>query len=191
MLDDYSRFILAWGLKTDMTAASISELVEQAVEWAGMRQVPVEDHTRLVSDNWSSCLSHAFEDYLRMLQIWHIRCSPHLPQPSGKLERFHETSKARLNLLVSTSPEHLRVAMAEFIKSYSHSRYHERIGNVTPADVYYGRREGILKRKEEQHRQTLYERFQYNHSRTTNRATGESEAQNRSLSDRLNHSQRC
>jgi len=28
--------------------------------------------------------------------------------------------------------------------------------------VYYGRREEILKRREEQKRQTLYERFEYN-----------------------------
>jgi putative transposase len=31
--DDYSRFILAWDLKRDMTAQSISEVVQQAVEW--------------------------------------------------------------------------------------------------------------------------------------------------------------
>jgi len=35
-------------------------------------------------------------------------------------------------------------------------------GNVAPADVYYGRREEILKRQEEQNGQTFYERFEYN-----------------------------
>jgi putative transposase len=42
-LDDYSRFILAWDLKLDMTAESISEVVQRAVEWTGMERVPVED----------------------------------------------------------------------------------------------------------------------------------------------------
>lgn len=191
VLDDYSRMILAWDLKADMTSASISEVVEQAVEWTGMKNVPVEDRTRLVSDNGSSYLSHAFEDYLRMLRIRHIRCAPHHPQTNGKIERFPETLKARLNLLVYTSPEELRRAMAEFIKFYNHRRYHEGIGNVTPTDVYYGRREEILRRREEQKQKTLYERFQYNRGQRTNRATGESEAQNRSLSDGLGHSQRC
>jgi transposase InsO family protein len=67
-----------------------------------------------------------------------------------------------MNLLVWSSPEELRAAIAEFIEFYDQRRYHEGIGNVAPADVYYGRREEILKRREEQKRQTLYERFEYN-----------------------------
>jgi putative transposase len=191
VLDDYSRMILAWELKTDMTSVSISEVVERAVEFTGMKDVPVEDRTRLVSDNGSSYLSHAFEDYLQMLQIRHIRCAPHHPQTNGKIERFHETLKARLNLLVYTSPEQLRAAMAEFIEFYNQRRYHEGIGNVTPADVYYGRRGQILQRREEQKRQTLYERFRYNLGQKTNRATGEPEAHNCSLSEGLNNSHKC
>ena len=72
-----------------------------------------------------------------------------------------------------------------------HRASHEGIGNVTPADMYYGRREEILKRREEQKQQTLYERFQYNLAQKNNRATGEPEVRNRSLSDGLNNSQRC
>ena len=41
------------------------------------------------------------------------------------------------------------------------------------ADVYYGRREAILKRKEEQKRVTLEKRFRYNHSRLDRRTTRE------------------
>jgi putative transposase len=162
VLDDYSRFILAWDLKGDMTAQSISEVVQQAVEWTGMAQVPVEDRTRLLSDRGPGFMAKALEDYLRMLDIRHIYCSPYHPQTNGKLERFHETLKARLNLLVYTSLEALREAMAEFIGLYNHRRYHEWIGNVTPADVYYGRREEIFRRRKEQKQATLEGRFRYN-----------------------------
>lgn len=148
----------------------------------------MESKKRLVSDNGSSYLSHAFEDYLRMLAIRHIRCAPHHPQTNGKIERFHETLKARLNLLVYTSPEQLRVALGEFIEFDNHRRYHEGIGNVTPTDVYYARREEILKRREEQKQRTLYERFRYNPGQKQNRVTGESETQNRSLSETPNDS---
>jgi hypothetical protein len=36
--------------------------------------------------------------------------------------------------------------------------------------VYYGRREEILKRREEQKRQTLYERFEYNRAQRSHAA---------------------
>ncbi len=145
-----------------MTTASISEVVEQAVEWTGIRGVPVEDRTCLLTDNGPGFISRAFEEYLAMLQIRHIRCSPHHPQTNGKPERFHQTAKARLNLLVYPSPESLERALEEFIAFYNHQRYHEGIGNVTPADVYYGRREQILKRREEQKQQTILRRLDYN-----------------------------
>ena len=47
MLDDFSRFVLASDLKPDMTAHSISNVVEQAVAFTGMRRVPAEETLRL------------------------------------------------------------------------------------------------------------------------------------------------
>ncbi len=84
-----------------------------------------------------------------------------------------------------------RAATAEFIDFCNHRRYHEGIGNVTPADVYFGRREEILSRRDEQKRLTLYERFQHNLGQRTNRATGKPEVRNRSLSEALSDFQKC
>jgi len=36
------------------------------------------------------------------------------------------------------------------------------VGNVTPADVYYGRREEILRRRTEQKQRTIEQRLRYN-----------------------------
>jgi putative transposase len=58
VLNDYSRFILAWDLKLNMTAESISEVVQQAVKWTEMEQVPVE-RTRLLSDRGPGYLNIA------------------------------------------------------------------------------------------------------------------------------------
>ena len=82
-----------------MTAQSISAVVQQAVEWTGMEHVLVQDGTR---HHGSGYLAQAFEDYLRMLAVRHICCysSPHHPQSTGKLERFHERLNACVNLVV-------------------------------------------------------------------------------------------
>ena len=92
---------------------------------------------------------------------------------NGKLQRFHETLRFRLNPLVFTSPEALRGAMAEFIEFYNDRRYHEGIGNATPADVYYGRWEEILIRRKEQKQATLEHRFQYNLGQAPNPTRGQ------------------
>jgi putative transposase len=63
--------------------------------------------------------------------------------------------------------------MAEFIEFYNHRRYHEGIGNVTPADGSYGRREEILKQRKEQKQTTPESRFRYNLGQAPNQTRSE------------------
>jgi len=66
VMDDFSRFILAWELKPDITAASLVDVVQEAVDLTSMADVPVEDRTVLLSDNGPGYLSRQFNDYLRV-----------------------------------------------------------------------------------------------------------------------------
>ena len=56
----------------------------------------------------------------------------------------------------------LERAIADFVDYYNYRRYHKALGNVTPADVLYGRREEILKRRKEVRAQTIQHRRDYN-----------------------------
>jgi putative transposase len=44
-------------------------------------------------------------------------------------------------------PYELKEALGNFVNYYNHQRYHESLDNVTPADVYFGKKEKILKRR--------------------------------------------
>jgi RNA-directed DNA polymerase len=161
VLDDYSRFILAWRLQQDMTASSLIEVVQEAVDRTGMTEVPLRDRTALLSDNGPGYLSHAFAGYLRLVGIRHIVAAPYHPQTNGKIERYHRTLKSRVKLLVYEAPSALEQAIAGFVDYYNHHRYHEGVGNVTPADVYFGRREDVLASRKEIRERTTELRKQY------------------------------
>ena len=110
---------------------------------------PVQDRTRLLSDNGSGYVSRAFRGYLHLVGIRHILAAPFHPQTNGKLERYHQTIKQDVNQVPYEVPSDLEEAIAAFVGYYNHKCYHMALGNVTPADVLNGRREQILQRRNE------------------------------------------
>jgi putative transposase len=162
VMDDYSRFILAWKLQKDMSANSLIEVVQGAVDATGITDVPVEDRTRLLSDNGAGYVSKAFRDYLNLVGIKHILAAPYHPQTNGKVERYQQSLKREVNQLPYELPGQLERAIADFVDYYNCRRYHKALGNVMPADVLYGRREEILRRRKEVQIQTINRRRDYN-----------------------------
>jgi transposase InsO family protein len=162
VMDDYSRFILAWKLQRDMAADSLIEVLQEAVDATGMDEVPVEDRTKLLSDNGPGYVSRAFRDYLHLVGIRHILAAPFHPQTNGKVERYQRSLKREVNQLPYELPSQLERALADFVDYYNYRRYHKALGNVTPADVLYGRREKILERRKEVQIQTINRRKDYN-----------------------------
>jgi len=162
VMDDFSRFILAWKLQLDMTSDSFIEVVQDAVDLTGMTEIPLDDRTRLLSDNGPGYVSRAFGDYLRLVWIRHILASPYHPQTNGKIERYHQSIKREVNQVPYDVPRNLEVAISDFVSYYNNRRYHKALRNVTPADVLHGRREQILQEREEVQTQTFLRRKQYN-----------------------------
>jgi putative transposase len=162
VMDDYSRFILAWKLQKDMSANSLIEVVQEAVDATGMTDVPVEHRTRLLSDNGAGYVSRAFHDYLSLVGIRHILSAPYHPQTNGKVERYQQSLKREVNQLPYEFPSQLELAIIEFVDYYNYRRYHKALSNVTPADVLCGKKEEILKRRKEVKIQTINRRKDYN-----------------------------
>lgn len=158
VLDDYSRRIVAWQLQKDMTADSFSEVVELACQAVGIDAIDENLRPKLVSDRGAALISNDFETYLEERGIGHILASPYHPQTNGKIERYHRSCKEKVNLNVHETPMELEREIGAFIRWYNSERYHEALGNVTPDDVYFGRREGILERRKKLKKKSLARR---------------------------------
>ena len=83
---------------------------------------------------------------------------PSIPRPRGKIERWHQTLKNRILLENYYLPGDLEAPINAFVDHYNNQRYHEAIGNLTPADVYFGRGNTILLERERVKRQTIQSR---------------------------------
>jgi putative transposase len=162
VLDDFSRYIIAWRLAPTMAATDVEETLTLALDLAGVEQVRVQHHPRLLSDNGPAFIAEALAEFLKPYDIQQIHGRAHHPQTQGKIERYHRSMKSIILLNTFYFPWELEQAIADFVAYYNHQRYHESLDNVTPADVFFGRQEEVLTQREIIKQQTLLERRSLN-----------------------------
>ncbi len=158
ILDDYSRYIIAWKLCTTMKAEDVTDTLQLALRH--------QDAIRPASSINRACSATTVR--VTSLPIWpngstttawsHVRGAPHHPQTQGKIERWHQTLKNRILLENYYLPGDLEAQIGRFVEHYNHRRYHESLKNLTPADVYFGRGQTILLQRERIKRDTIQKR---------------------------------
>ena len=164
ILDDFSRYIIAWKLCTTMRASDVTDTIEMALEASGLEERSKAHRPRLLSDNGSSYIAGDLAKWLDDQGIGHVRGAPNHPQTQGKIERWHQTLKNRILLENYYLPGDLEAQIGDFVSHYNHRRYHESLGNLTPADVYSGRGQTILM-KREAIKQRTFEQRRLQHAR--------------------------
>ena len=164
ILDDYSRYIFAWKLCTNMKAEDVTDTLKLALQASGCDKAHVIHKPKLLSDNGSSYISGDLAEWLEGQKIDHVRGAPYHPQTQGKIERWHQTLKNRISLENYYLPGDLENQVGAFVDHYNNHRYHESLNNVTPADAYYGRATAISERRKKIKKLTIQKR-RLNHQR--------------------------
>ena len=158
VLDDFSRYIIAWKLCTTMKAGDVTDTLTMALQASGCDNARVMRRPRLLSDNGPSYVSSDLAAWLSDKGMDHTRGAPCHPQTQGKIERWHQTLKNRILLENYFLPGDLERQIAAFVDHYNQRRYHESISNLTPADVYFGRGDIIMLERERIKRETIRQR---------------------------------
>jgi putative transposase len=148
ILDDFSRYIIAWKLCATMKVGDVTQTLDLALQASGLDRAKVIHRPRLLSDNGPSYISAELAQWLDERDMGHVRGAPCHPQTQGKIERWHQTLKNRILLENYYLPGDLEIKIDAFVQHYNHQRYHESLGNLTPADVYFGRGQTILRQRE-------------------------------------------
>src|SRR3954463_10213727 len=76
VLDDFSRYIVAWKLCTTMKAEDVTSTLELALQASGLDQVNGTHRPRLLSDNGPSYVSAELVAWLDKQDMPHIRGAP-------------------------------------------------------------------------------------------------------------------
>lgn len=153
VLDGYSRYVLHHQLRTHMTEYDVELTVQKAHE-----RYP-EARPKLISDNGSVFVSKDFQQFIKALELVHIKTSVAYPQSNGKIERFHRSLNSEcLNTQPLIDLEQARRTIAQYIDYYNKERLHSALFYLTPEDFLLGRVEQRLEEREEKLQQAVRNR---------------------------------
>lgn len=155
LLDGYSRYIVHWEIREQMTESDVEIIIQRARErFPGV-------YPRIISDNGPQFIAREFKVFIRFCGMTHVRTSPFYPQSNGKLERWNGSLKREcIRPKTPTSLAEARRVVAEFVDHYNLVRLHGAIGYVTPADKLNGRHIQIFQDRKRKLGQARFHRAQ-------------------------------
>lgn len=139
LLDGYSRYVVHWEIREQMTEMDVEIIIERA------KQKFPEARPRIISDNGSQFVAGDFKAFIRLSGMSHVRTSPYYPQSNGKVERWHKTIKAEcIRPKTPLSLGDARRLVTGFVEDYNDHRLHSAIGYIAPRDKLAGRADEIF-----------------------------------------------
>jgi len=130
-----------------MRENDVTETLKLALEASGCAHTEVTHKPRLLSNDGSSYIFGDPAYWLEDQGMKHVRGAPYHPETQGKIERWHQTRKNRILQENYYLPGDLEGQIGAFADHYKNRPYHESLGNVTPADTYFGHDTAIIERR--------------------------------------------
>lgn len=141
LIDDYSRFIVGWGLWDGERAESVIHTFEEAVARYGRPE-------SMMSDGGSGFWSwRGVSKFTRLLEEYDIdQLIAKIPQVNGKLEILNANIQKELfNVDRFFDLAETRNRLAAWVDFYNFKRTHHALGGLlVPADRYQGRSDQVL-----------------------------------------------
>jgi putative transposase len=119
VLDDFSRYIIAWKLCTTMKVEDVTITLEMALDASGLDKADLLHRPRLLSDNGSSYVSDDLAKWMERNKMAHVRGAPYHPMTQGKIERWHQTLKNCILLENYYLPGDLEAQIEAFVAHYT------------------------------------------------------------------------
>jgi putative transposase len=120
VLDDFSRYIIAWRLCSTMRAEDVTDTLDMALAASGCDHATVQHKPRLLSDNGPSYIAGELAEYIKANKMSHVRGAPMHPQTQGKIERQkhlgNQTLKNRILLENDFLPGDLERQIEAFVE---------------------------------------------------------------------------
>jgi transposase InsO family protein/DNA-binding XRE family transcriptional regulator len=156
VLDGYSRYVVSYELRGSMEDKDVELVIEN-----GLNKYP-DARPRIISDNGSQYKSKEYREYIKAVGLRHTYTSVNYPQSNGKIERYHRAIKEEcIEKESMVSIEDARRVIDRYVEYYNTKRLHSALGYVTPKDVMEGRKEEIIKSREEKLRLGRQKRIEY------------------------------
>jgi transposase InsO family protein len=135
-LDDYSRYVVSWGLYLHQKQDIVIETLLSGIERFGKPMEVLTDQGRQYFA-WRG--KSDFQKLLIREGIQHVVARTHHPQTVGKTERFWATVGEEFWERIQ--PQDLTEAkerFGHFVAHYNHFRPHQGIDGMVPADRFFG-----------------------------------------------------
>ena len=146
ILDVYSRYAVDWLVAPRESAGLAEELIAEAVYSHGVAPGDLTLH----ADRGSSMTSKTVTQLLADLGVLQSHSRPHQSNDNPYSEANFKTLKYSPTFPKRFAGiEHARRFVDAFFDHYNHEHRHSGIGLHTPADVHFGRADGVRARRQE------------------------------------------